>query len=170
MLNVRLSILDVTDKLCLDNRVGSWCQLPYPGHPNGCPNHGKKSHCPPFAPMCYDFFDFNRRCWFLITDFDFASYIEAMQTIHPSWSERRLRCVLYWQGQIRATQRQQIANFKRENPGIVFTQLPEAMHINVLLTLLHLKIAFETKPKKRVLKIALVGYQNPDWLPKLESV
>lgn len=168
MLSVKHSILDATDKLYLDDRVGKWCQLPYPNHPSGCPNHGKKSHCPPLAPIAYDFFDFNKRLWFLITDFDFASYIEAMQIAHPLWSERRLRCLLYWQGQIRAIQRQQIANFRQEHPDVVFTQLPEAMHINVFLTLRHLKIEFETNPKKRVLKVALIGSQNPDFLPKLE--
>ena len=40
-------------------RDGRWCMLPYPNHPKGCPNHGQKSHCPPFAPIAYDFFDFN---------------------------------------------------------------------------------------------------------------
>jgi len=168
MLNVKPSILDVTDKLCLDDRVGHWCQLPYPGHSKGCPNHGKKIHCPPFAPMAYDFFDLTKRHWFLVTEFDFASYIQTMQTAHPSWSERQLKCVLYWQGQVRAIQRQQIANFRQHHPDIVFTQLPEAMHLNILLTLRRLKIDFETKPKKKVLKVALVGYLNPDYLPKLE--
>lgn len=169
MLSLKHSILDVTDKLYLDGRVGHWCQLPYPSHPNGCPNHGKKSYCPPFAPIAYDFFNFNKRHWFLITDFDFTSYIEIMQKAHPSWSEKRLRCLLYWQGQLRATQRQQIADFRQQHPDIVFTQLPEAMNINVLLTLHHLKVNFETKPKKKVLKITLVGYQNTNWLPELKS-
>ncbi len=168
MLNVQHSVLDVTDKLCFDDRVDHWCQLPYPGHPEGCPNHGEKSHCPPSSPVAHDFFDLNKRHWFLITEFDFASYIQIMQIRHPEWSERRLRCVLYWQNQVRTIQRQQITTFRQYHPNTVFTQLPEAMHLNILLTLRHLKIDFETKPKKKVLKIALVGCPNPDFLPKLE--
>lgn len=168
MLKVKHSILDVTDNLCFDDRVGQWCQLPYPGHPSGCPNHGKKIHCPPFAPLAYDFFDLNRRHWFLITEFDFISYIEIMQSAHPSWSERHLRCVLYWQNQLRAIQRQQISAFRQLHPNAVFTQLPEAMHLNILLTLRRLNVDFETKPKKKVLKVALLGSPNPGFLPRLE--
>lgn len=164
MLTLKHYSLDVTDKLCIDNRTGSWCQLPYPNHPKGCPNHGKRNYCPPQAPDVQDFFNLNKRHWFLITEFDFASYIEIMQIAHPSWSERCLRCVLYWQNQIRAIQRQQINEFRQIHPDTLFTQLPEAMHINVLRTLLRLRIDFETKPKIKVLKVALIGYQNPNWL------
>lgn len=148
----------------MDNRCGNWCQLPYPNHPKGCPNHGQRNYCPPYAPLVSDFFDLYRQHWFLITEFDLIGHMEAFRIRYPSWSERRLKCVLYWQNQVRSIQRQQIAEFRLEHPDTVFTQLPEAMNVNVLRTLLGLKIDFETKPKRKVLKIALIGYQNQDFL------
>lgn len=157
-------LIDVTDKLYTDSRCGSWCKLSYPSHPHGCPNYGQRNYCPPHAPLVSDFFDFNKQLWFLITEFDLAAHIEVFQTRHPSWSKRRLKCVLYWQNQVRSIQRQQIAEFRLEHLDTVFTQLPEAMNVNVLRTLQSLKIDFETKPEKKVLKVALVGYQNASFL------
>lgn len=156
--------IDVTDKLNIDKRVGLWCQLTYPNHPQGCPNHGKKNWCPPHAPLVSEFFNLNKRHWFLITEFDFIQYVEAFRIKHPAWSERRLRCVLYWQNKVRSIQWQQIADFRNQYSNTIFTQLPEAMCVNVLHTLQHLKIDFETKPKTKVLKVALIGYQNPSFI------
>ncbi len=168
MLNVRHSILDVTDKLYLDDRVGKWCQLPYPGHPSGCPNYGKRNHCPPHAPIAHDFFDFNKKHWFLVTEFPLGQYLKQMRAKHPSWSERRLRCLLYWQGHVRKSQHQQIDNFRSRFRDTVFSLLPEAMTINVILTLQRIGVDIEVKPQKKILKVALIGYPNPDFLPKLE--
>ena len=161
--------VDVTDKLYMDNRCGNWCKLAYPAHPRGCPNYGQRNYCPPYAPPVDDFFDLNERHWFLITEFDLAAHMEAFQIRHPSWSERRLKCVLYWQNQVRSIQRQQIAEFRFNYPGTVFTQLPEAMDTNVLRTLQALKINFETKPQRKVLKVALLGYMNSSFTAQIRQ-
>lgn len=168
MVSSKSYLLDITNRLCLDNRVGQWCQLPYPGHPRGCPNYGKRGVCPPFAPAVTDFFNLQKRHWFLITEFPFGQYLEQMRDKHPSWSERRLRCLLYWQGHVRKIQYQQIDKFRSQSPDTVFSLLPEAMGINVILTLIRFGVDIEVKPQKKVLKVALVGYPNPDFLPKLE--
>jgi hypothetical protein len=33
-----------------DGEAGKLCRLPYPNHPKGCPNYGKRALCPPKAP------------------------------------------------------------------------------------------------------------------------
>ena len=156
--------VEVTDKLYIDNRCGQWCKLPYPNHPDGCPNYGQRNYCPPYAPLVSDFFDFSKQYWFLITEFDLAAHVDAFRIKQPSWSERRLKCVLYWQNKVRSIQRQQIIEFRLAHPNTVFTQLPEAMNTNVLRTLQSLRINFETKPEKKVLKVALLGYMNPSFI------
>ena len=161
--------LDVTDKLYIDKRCGKWCQLPYPSHPHGCPNYGQCNYCPPYAPVISDFFDLTKPHWFLVTEFDLAAHIEAFQIRHPLWSERRLKCVLYWQNQVRSIQRQQIAEFRLGHPSTVFTQLPEAMNTNVLRTLQALQINFETKPRRKVLKVALLGDMNPSFTGEIHQ-
>lgn len=161
---MKVSTINVTDKLYIDNRCGVWCKLPYPDHPHGCPNYGQRNYCPPYAPEIGIFLNLYLPHWFLITEFDLQSHVEAFAIKHPSWSKRRLKCVLYWQNKVRSIQREQIADFRTRHPGTIFTQLPEAMDVNVLRTLQSLKIDFETKPEKKVLKVALIGYQNPDWL------
>jgi len=143
----------------LDNRVGKWCQCPYPGHPKGCPNYGKKSHkhCPPHAPNVAQFIDLSKPHWFIINKFNLEKHIENMRLKHPSWSERRLRCVLYWQTHVRRLLRDEIKAFQQSHPNTVYTLLPEGMGVNVISTALKNGIDLEVKPKKIVTKIALIG-------------
>lgn len=169
MVPTRSYSLNITGKLCLDKRVGQWCQLPYPDHPLGCPNYGKRNACPPYAPSVHDFFDLTKRHWFLITEFPFSLYIEEMRSKHPSWSEKRLRCLLYWQGHIRKVQHQRIDAFRGQFQDTLFSLLPEAMSINIFKTLRYSGVDIEVKPQRKVLKVALIGYRNPNFLPKLES-
>ena len=169
MVSITSYLIDITNKLHLDKRVGQWCQLPYPNHPNGCPNYGKKSICPPLCPTVTDFFNLHKKHWFLITEFPLKQYLVQMRDKYPSWSERRLRCLLYWQGHIRKIQYQQIDAFRSQFPETIFSLLPEAMGINVILTLIHIGVDIEVKPQRKILKVALIGYPNPNFLPKLES-
>lgn len=75
--------------------TAEWCKLPYPDHPDGCPNFGKKKGCPPTAPLATD----------LITDpyylvylyYDLEAQEKRMKEKHPKWSTRQARCCLYWQ-------------------------------------------------------------------------
>jgi hypothetical protein len=157
---MRINQRDVTDKLYIDSRCGTWCQLPYPNHPHGCPNYNQRNWCPPIAPLVSEFFDLAKQHWFLMIEFDLAAHVEAFRLRHPDWSDRRLKCLLYWQNHVRSIQREQINDFRIQFPGTIFTQLPEAMMVNVLRTLQHLGIQFETKPTRKVLKVALIGYPN----------
>jgi len=160
MSSLKTYLFDVTDRLFSDTRVGNWCKLPYHNHPKGCPNFGIHNYCPPHAPSADDFFDLKQPHWFLITEFNLKSYIDLMREKHPKWSERRLKCLLYWQGSIRAMQRKFIANLRHDNSKLVFSLLPEAMNLNIFKTLIDCNIPFETKPKTKVLKVALLGYPN----------
>ena len=38
-------------EVVVDYRARDWCRLPYPDHPRGCPNFGRRADCPPMAPL-----------------------------------------------------------------------------------------------------------------------
>ena len=160
MIPQRSYSVDVTGALRLNAHTAQWCQLPYPDHPNGCPQYGQRDCCPPQAPSIDDFIDLARQHWFLITEFDLAQYLKTMAEKHPDWTPKRLRCLLYWQGSIRKEQRDNIAVFHTEHTGTAHTLLPEAMGVNVLATLTHVGIEVEKHPETKILKVALVGYTH----------
>jgi len=39
------------ENLIFGRYVQDWCKLPYPNHPKGCPNYGKRKNCPPNVPL-----------------------------------------------------------------------------------------------------------------------
>ena len=154
------STVDVTGKLIISNMVGEWCKLPYPDHPQGCPNYGKQAHCPPQAPTVAEFIDLSRPHWFIIVPFNLEAHAQRMKAKHPKWSDRQARCVLYWQNTVRKSLRIAINSFTWQHPGTTSTLLPEAMGVNVIATAKKVGIDIEVKPEKIVAKIALVGFPN----------
>ena len=153
-----MSVIEVTGKLVLNPKAhGPWCQMPYPGHPHGCPNFGKRSDCPPEVAMIDTAFDLNRPHWFIVETFDLKAQMERMKALHPTWTERQQRNCLYWQGGVRTRLRHQITQFIGFRP-LFWTMNPEAMGINVLQTARRVGIPIATKPKDMVFKIAFVGY------------
>ena len=81
-----------------------------------------------------------------------------MRENHPAWSDRQLRCVLYWQPKVRKELTMMCKHFQECREGTIFTLTPEAMGVNVIATAEHLGIPIERRPKRLVHKIALVGY------------
>lgn len=150
---------EVTEKLVIDYRSREWCKLPYPDHKNGCPNYGKKAECPPEAPLIKDFIDLTIPHWFIVVKFNILAHIKRMKEKHPMWSDRQAKCVLYWQGTVRKTLRDECLNFCRSSNRI-FTLLPEAMGVQVIQTAKKIGIPIEVKPKEFIHKIALIGYSN----------
>lgn len=125
--------LDIT-QIVYSNKVGEWCQLPYPGHPKGCPNHGIKTGCPPGAPNIEDYFDFRKPLFMVIHEFDLATYAAKMKAKHPKWSDRQCRCVLYWQNGSRKRLKDEAGRLMVENRLNTITLCPEGMGMNVFAT------------------------------------
>lgn len=150
--------IDVTGKLVINLRAREWCKLPYPGHPHGCPNYGKRDTCPPKAPIVIDVFDLSKPHWFIVEEFDLKSHMDRMKWLHPNWTERQLACCLYWQNTVRSNLMSGIRFFMQDHPEVIYTLLPEAMGVQVILTARKAGIPIEIKPKKMIHKIALVGY------------
>jgi len=79
----------------IDPKFQELCKSPYPNHPRGCPNYGKKKGCPPKQKLFFDVFD----CYFylIFTEFDLGSHVSRLKKKHPKWTQRQLECCMYWQ-------------------------------------------------------------------------
>jgi predicted metal-binding protein len=158
---VNMSIYDVSpDNLRINWKAREWCKLPYPGHPYGCPNYGHKPSCPPQAPLIHNFINISKPMYLVAVDFDLASHMDSMKSLHPAWSDRQAKCVLYWQPRVNK-QLRDVARLTVGDSGMVYTTCPEAMGVNVIATAQKVGIPIKTQPTDIVYKIALVG--EPAW-------
>lgn len=145
------------DKLVVQDEVREWCRLPYPNHPSGCPNYGKRPCCPPHAKLLGEWFDLNKPVAFVVAKFDLAEHAEKMKLKNPQFSERQARCCLYWQGTVRKALRKATCAAMANGHYTAFTDLPEAMGLNLFRTMHNLGLALERNPKQFVYKIAMLG-------------
>jgi len=86
------SIVDVE----IDYKVRGACKLPYPEHPQGCPNFGHRDICPPNAPKIETQLDLSQPVYAVWNAFDLRGYIEQRKTTHPGKTERWYRNPMYW--------------------------------------------------------------------------
>lgn len=144
------------DSVVTDLRAREWCKLPYPNHPKGCPNYGKKTSCPPKAPL---FESFVKAPFTLVgVGFNLAEWAKAMKEKHPKWSDRQARCCLYWQGKVRKKLREVCNRMALDNELIVYA--PEAMGVHVFKTCEKVGLKLERNPQDFVWKIAIIGRDN----------
>jgi hypothetical protein len=152
-------INQITD-LRINLKARDWCKLSYPDHPKGCPNYGQRDICPPDAPLINDYFDLSQPLYLISVSFNIAEHINNMLTIHPDWSLKQAKCVLYWQGSIKKKLKIECEEFIKSHPKYSFTICPEAMGVNVITTAQRCDIAVKVKPDDIVYKIAFAGVLN----------
>ena len=145
----------------LDPSVRGLCRRPYELHPKGCPNFGQRATCPPAAPLFFSVYDAARPVWAVVNEFDLGAHVERMRAAHPEWSDRQLRCVLYWQGGARAELARKIKAALSTLPGCRAETCPEAMGVNVTATLAAEGITLEWPPVRIARQVALIAYPNP---------
>lgn len=160
--------------ICITDKTGLWCRLPYRDHPDGCPNKDNETcrNAPKFDPEPYSHF------YLIYADFDFRKYKKSRSEL-PKWkgkSERMLGNLLYWQGSIKRQLKDYIENIYKMNSrkdiyllacGSGFNdkrmnQLQdkifsmEAMGIYVFGTLDKNGIDYELKPKDNIKLVCLL--------------
>ncbi len=128
-------------------RDGTWCTLPYPGHPKGCPQFPKCIANHPNFKDVKDVFGW----WAVIEEFDLQSYALERKIAHPEYSERQCRNLLYWQGGVKKRLRQRAYTCE----GLILA-VPEACGVHVFETMERVGIVLERYPQI-VRKIMLVG-------------
>lgn len=144
--------------LVIDYRARDWCLISYPNHPHGCPNYGHKATCPPQAPRIEEFINLEKRVWLAYEVFDLEAHEAKMLSMHPQWSKRQARCILYWQAQVNARLKKHCHNLLANLHCGVYTLCPEAMGVHVIRTARKLGIPVEPRPIRIVHKVALLGF------------
>jgi len=131
----------------------AWCKLPYPKHPNGCPNLGVKKSCPPKVEYFLDVYKSQIRV--VDMTFDFEKYLEWRRENHPDWTERALRNPRHFQGHLDASLEKYAENLYA--PDFVVEYNPESMGINLHLTCKRVGIELEWPPTRVMHRIAVLA-------------
>jgi len=166
-------IVKVNEIIEINPKVRGFCKFQYHGHKHGCPNFNNHILCPPKIKTVDNYFDINKDLFFIITEFDFKSYIENTRIKHPNWSLLQLKNPLYWQNGVRKTLKNKVENFINihvDKHKLTYTLLPEAMGIDVFSTVIKIGIPIERNPINKIFKIALVGYSINDEYHKLMKI
>lgn len=121
-------------KLIYHPKVRDWCKLPYPGHPNGCPNYGHYDKCPPNSPHVEDILDVTKEMFLVYSEFDLQGHVDRMKEKHPKWTDRQLRNVLYWQRTSKKQMVSRAVSFARENGFNLIIPMGESVGINMYKT------------------------------------
>ena len=132
-------------------RNGTWCKLPYPNHPKGCPNF---PHCPSNQPN-FLLLEYDYDWYAVIEEFDLASHAEEMKRKHPSWTERQCRNVLYWQNSVRKRLKEKTYANQKQNDVVL--EIPEASGVNVFATFSKVGIILQRQNPNYVLKTMFIG-------------
>ncbi len=148
--------------LRINHKAREWCRLPYPGHKLGCPNFNHSQRCPPSAPLIEDYFDLTKPVYLVAVRFNLAEHVSRMLSLHPGWSDRQARCVLYWQSKVNRELEDAAKEFSvRLGEELTYTTCPEAMGVNVIATAQKIGIPVKVKPRDYVYKMALIGSRRP---------
>ena len=138
---------------------GDLCRLKYPNHSNGCPNYGKKVGCPPTASHLYTLID-SSLVFVIWNVFPFGQHVQRMRSKHPDWSERQVRCCLYWQGKARKQLRMEVDNFLSVHRNMYIVQCPEACGVNVTATMANINKFLEWPPEEIAYQVVLAGRRS----------
>lgn len=141
--------------ICKD--VRNLCFEPYPLHPKGCQNFGKRPQCPPQAPFIEDALDLSKPVYAIWTVFDFASHVQKMRDAHPDWSQRQIECCLYWQGGARKNLKNEMAFFSLGGEWNSVLTCPEACGVDITATMKSIREMLEWPPVTKTYQVAIAG-------------
>jgi len=158
---MNITILDITNNMHINHKAREWCLLPYPNHPKGCPNYGRKWCCPPEAPILESWLGNYKRVSLICIEFNLKEHMEKMIARHSQWSLRQARCLLYWQRSVNKQLAEATSHFALNRLNGV-TYCPEAMGLNVIATAQAVGLPIKTKPNDIVYKISLVKVVGED--------
>lgn len=142
------------EAVCKPKGFNTWCRLPYPDHPLGCPNFNKRRDCPPKSEYFLDVFKPEVKIAYL--NFDFEEYLNWRKGIHPNWTERALRNPRHFQRHLDAVLRKNIKGSKISETFIPVYNA-EAMGVNIHKTCSVVGINLQWPPKDRMYRIALLA-------------
>jgi len=115
-------------------KADSWCALPYPRHPKGCPNYPSCKHSFAHKQRLEDVFDLNYPIYMVWTSFDLKKHASEMKRKHPDWSKAQCRNLLYWQRGVDKRLSRDISIFIRSHKLKSYQSIGEGFGLNVYAT------------------------------------
>ena len=146
----------------LDSGMRDLCAKPYPNHPKGCPNYGKRDLCPPKCPSLRDTLNLCKPVYAAYAAFNLGQHVENMYKRHPKWTYRQAACCLYWQGSVRSKLKMYAEDQKRLHPGTIIVSCPEGAGVNVTETMSNAGVKLEWPPKNITRMIYFLGRPKKD--------
>ena len=107
--------------------------------------------------MLDELLDLNQTVYCVWNRFDLGAHVQRMGKRHPDWSDRKLRCVLYWQGTARKQLREKVEAVLAEIQGMIALYCPEASGVDVTATMASIGVELEWPPNQWAYQVALVG-------------
>ena len=140
-----------------DDRLAELCRKAYPDHPRGCPNWNRKAGCPPRSLPLRNVLDLSSPIYCIYNRFDLAGHVAKMRQRLPDWSDRQLKCCLYWQGTARKQLRLKVEQFLNDHPGLIALYTPEACGVDVTATMASVGIELQWPVETVAYQVALAG-------------
>lgn len=146
----------------IDEKMRGLCCNPYPNHPKGCPNFGKKEACPPKYPIIQELIDLSPESpvYIIWTSFDIGAHVNRMRELHPKWTERQLYCCLYWQPRARKALKREVSVFLKEHPDMFIVVTPEGAGVNITATMAKVGVQLEWPPKNVTYQVVMAGRKD----------
>lgn len=101
--------------------------------------------------------DLSQPTWVVWSTFDLGGHVRRMQAKHPDWSDRQLRCCLYWQPRARKILGCAVVDFLVEHPGLHVLWTPEACGVNVTATMAKAGEILEWPPRETTYQVVVAG-------------
>lgn len=147
------------EDIVFSSNIQKLCLKPYPDHPHGCPNFGRKPGCPPRQPAIDRVLDFSRPIYVIWVELNLVKWIKRMKKLHPKLRTYAQRANLrYWQPAIRS-QLNALINRAIQDGSIEIAVDPEAHGVNVSALMQLVGVKLEWPPKKFVRKVVLAGFK-----------
>ena len=137
-------------------RDGTWCRLPFPGHPDGCSNFPQ---CVKERPHIDEYEGYE---WYRVVErLDLKAHAEAMKGAHPDWTESQCRDDQGWQEEILSRLMEEAEAFTDLSTDDVILDRPEGHGVDMWATMANNGIKLETNEPDIIHKIVLVGKRRP---------
>lgn len=147
-------------KVILSNKTRTWCKLPYPDHPKGCPNYNQRKICPPKAPL---FKQIIKPPYTLVAvKFNLEKHVKKIKAKHPNWSNKQARCVLYWQNKVNKKLKQLSEETASKIRNSIILYKPEANGVNLFKTCKKIGLTLRPNPQKILWKMSIIGTKVND--------
>lgn len=141
-----------------DYKTRTWCKLPYPNHPKGCPNYNQRNFCPPKVHLFHQII--KPPFTLIAVKFNLKEHAQKMKNKHSKWTDRQAKCILYWQKKVDKQLRELSEKTASKIPNSKILYRPEATGVDLFKTCKKVGLILKKDPQDTVWKISIIGIKK----------